>query len=110
MSDLKLDSDLQPVFRSEKDYETIDGVSQSEQIIRLQVKDRLFGIFSRYDQDNIQNKIVLELERMADDLDFIESVQNISVEQVRREEQGSGFEVTIHYNKSETYNDIINQL
>jgi len=111
MSDLKLDENLQPVFSEKGDYETVEGVENSEQIIRLSAKDKMFNISSRYKKENIEDKIRLAISRIADEKDFIESVQNITVENITSKEvEGSGYRVSITYNKSNNYTQIINTL
>lgn len=111
MSDLKLNENLQPIFTEEGDYETVEGVENSEQIVRLSAKDKMFNISSRYKKENVEDKIRLAINRIADEKDFIDSVQEISVNRITSSEvEGSGYKVSITYNKSNNYTRIINTL
>lgn len=111
MSDLKLDENLQPVFTDVGDYEKVEKEAKAHQIIRLSSQDRMFNIFSKYRREDIENKIRTEINRIAQEKSFINSVQDISVDKVRSEKSaGSGYKVKIRYNQSENYTEIINQL
>lgn len=112
MTDLKLDDNLQPIFKTEKDYATIDGREKFEQWVRLNAKERLYGISARYDPDSIENKIRLEINRIARESDFINSVQYIEITNLSAEagDNRSGYKVDIGYNESENLLELIEGL
>jgi hypothetical protein len=111
MAGIKFDSNLQPIFES-GDYLEVDGESQAHQIIRLAVKNRLFGVSGRFDESNIENKLELSINRIADNQDFINSVENVSIERVdpSDEDKKSGYKIEIIYNGSENYSEIVSSI
>lgn len=112
MTVIKADKDLQPVLTSGKDFEAVDGVEEVEQWIRIQAKDRLYNIISKYQNEDIPNKIKLTLSRLARESSYIESVENISVTRLSSvsDSKDNGYRVNIKYNGSEEYQTILDSV
>ena len=113
MSDLELDENLQPVFTEAGDYSEISGVESADQAIKLAAQRRLYGVSSRFKQESIESKIRLAMNRIANELDFIQSVEEISVNFVSQDdgvETRTGYKVDIRYNGTESYREMIDQI
>lgn len=103
MSDIKLDENLQPVFLSSKDWETISGRDEFEQWFRLEAKKRLYGTISKYNKDNVESKIELTISRLVRSTNYINSVGSIEVQNLDkvRDSEKSGYKVTAKFGESE---------
>lgn len=109
MTVIKADEDFQPVLTSGKDFEALNGAEEINQWIRIQLKQRLFNITSDYQDEDIPNKIKLALSRIPKETDYIDSVEDITVQRLNSlpETDKTGYKVSIAYNGSEQYQDII---
>jgi len=103
--DLLFNENLQPVFDGTKDYKTIDGRSEFEQWIELNAIDRLYSITSRYKNEDVPLKIELEISRIADKSDLINTVKNIDVQKIE-----AGYEITAQFAEAEDFELLLNTL
>lgn len=104
MYDLNLDEDLQPVF-AEKDIDTLYDDKAFEQWIKIEAESRLYDIL-RTPPDQAERRIRLEISRIIDETDYLQSVEEISVSQ--RTDDSTGYDVEIYYEAADSFSVLLN--
>jgi len=99
---IKLDENFEPVIE-EKTLATISGQEAKEQWVRVNATARLESILSDYAQNDIPQKIKLELTRLARESGFVDQIESIQVSRATKK-GGQGYEVNINYVGNDQYN------
>jgi hypothetical protein len=101
MVDYSINRDFDIYFNEWGDFVTVDGLAEFEQDVVIQLHDNLESVISGSNSENAEEKITLEVARVARQFDVIDSIKNIDVS---RSFEGRGtYEVLVTYNTGDTF-------
>ncbi len=97
MVDLALDSDFSVFLNDKNGLSTVDGRSEFEQSVRVMVTDFMYrSVIGDSDPEEIENKIRLQVSRVARRHDRLSSISNIDVSP--SDDDPHTYNVRINYN------------
>jgi hypothetical protein len=99
MTDLYLDEDLQPVFDPALDLETVDGIEEFHQSIRLRAISKMYPLLSKFNEKNIEDRLRLEIYRIAREYDLLGEINYVEIEQT----ETTGYTVRVSYFRAEDF-------
>lgn len=99
MTDIGVDENFRLEFGSNGDFLEKEGVDEYEQRLRLTITDYFFEHIGDRNDGNVVQKLRLQAKRAINDLDFIESVQNIEV----TNQDGDSLHLSIEYNYDSSF-------
>lgn len=109
MTDIYLDDRLQPNLKQNNQLELVEGVEEVELQTRLALLDNLYGIISSYNEESAREKIRLEVSRVAEQNEFVESVENIIIKK-EINDGAAAFKVKVSLNESEQFETQLSEL
>jgi hypothetical protein len=99
MTDLYFDDNLQPVFDPSLDLKTIDGIDEFHQSIRLRAISKMYPLLSEFNDEDVEDRLRLEITRIAREYDLLGEINYIEIEQT----ETTGYTVRISYFRAEDF-------
>jgi len=104
--DLRLDKDLQPVWKETRDYDTVDGREEFEQWVRINSIGRLYDIIPEYESQDVPQKIELELTRLARESEYLDN----TIPQIEVTNVDEGYKVRVRYSEVDDFELLLDRL